>query len=476
VAIYTDEDRAGMVRHLERAVAEDPAFAWGLWSLYVYYLFGGEVSRERMAEVIDSLMNHLYRLPERWQFAVKSNYFEFTGEPEKQLAVLKMWAELYPDDNLALETLVQIYRVQGKHDEMFAAQERLLELEPGNPDYLTSAAQLYRDRGDLEKARGYLESLIEVSPDDPQPLLELGGLLQVMGRHQEAKARFEKALLLDPKNLELRIALSGAEFQLGNITTAEEVLQAAMADPLSPADRLEVNQALSDHFVSTGRLDLAIENITGTLNENTAPSLPLKVMNTRAWLARLLARRGDRDEALAIIADLRTRLAGPLSVLGSIYSVRVRLWLEDWEAARLDAAEIKTAIDEMQWEHMRPTWLRAMGMIYAGGGSPAEALEFFRRWNELQPTEVEPLLRMATCLRELGRHDEAADTIARVLKQVPGKAEALYETALIEHERGDDDAGLAHLRRALEVWKDADPDFDLAVEAREKLALWTQGS
>jgi hypothetical protein len=45
--------------------------------------------------------------------------------------------------------------------------------------------------------------------------------------------------------------------------------------------------------------------------------------------------------------------------------------------------------------------------------------------------------------------------------------------ALVDAEQGDTEAALEHLRAALEVWSEADPAFEPAQRAREKLAELT---
>ena len=80
------------------------------------------------------------------------------------------------------------------------------------------------------------------------------------------------------------------------------------------------------------------------------------------------------------------------------------------------------------------------------------------------------------CLRKLGRHEEARESIASALRVQPYQADYLHEAALVAHADGDDDAARAHLERALEVWREADADFTPAVEARATLTSWRQGS
>jgi hypothetical protein len=46
---------------------------------------------------------------------------------------------------------------------------------------------------------------------------------------------------------------------------------------------------------------------------------------------------------------------------------------------------------------------------------------------------------------------------------------AHYEIALVYSELGDSEAALEHLRTALAVWSEADPAFEPAQRARQKL-------
>ena len=59
---------------------------------------------------------------------------------------------------------------------------------------------------------------------------------------------------------------------------------------------------------------------------------------------------------------------------------------------------------------------------------------------------------------------------------MPFHPEAHYEMALLNSDRGKTNKALEHSNVALEIWKDADPEFKPAQEARAKLAAWKRGS
>ena len=59
---------------------------------------------EQADRALDIVMQHLYKLPERSQFQIKSQYYFHKEQIDKQFALFKMWIELYPYDvNVHLE-------------------------------------------------------------------------------------------------------------------------------------------------------------------------------------------------------------------------------------------------------------------------------------------------------------------------------------------------------------------------------------
>ena len=65
--------------------------------------------------------------------------------------------------------------------------------------------------------------------------------------------------------------------------------------------------------------------------------------------------------------------------------------------------------------------------------------------------------------------EEAQAQLSKTLAVRPYNATAHYEIALVLSELGDSEAALEHLRTALAVWSEADPAFEPAQRARQKL-------
>ena len=49
-----------------------------------------------------------------------------------------------------------------------------------------------------------------------------------------------------------------------------------------------------------------------------------------------------------------------------------------------------------------------------------------------------------------------------------------YELALSYHEMKNNDKAIEHMQIAVDIWKDADKEFNIAQEAKNKLKEWTK--
>jgi tetratricopeptide (TPR) repeat protein len=88
------------IKEIEQSVIEDPTFAYAYYDMQALYVFLNQ--GEKREQAFKSLMQYLYKLPERMQYLIKSDYYLFKEDAEKQLAVVKMMVELNPDDIAAM--------------------------------------------------------------------------------------------------------------------------------------------------------------------------------------------------------------------------------------------------------------------------------------------------------------------------------------------------------------------------------------
>ncbi len=78
--------------------------------------------------------------------------------------------------------------------------------------------------------------------------------------------------------------------------------------------------------------------------------------------------------------------------------------------------------------------------------------------------------QIGRCLRLLGKGEEARESLESAFRYSPHDPKNHYEMALIYQGLGKGQQAVEYLGTALEVWKEADPEFKPARKARDALA------
>jgi len=151
----------------------------------------------------------------------------------------------------------------------------------------------------------------------------------------------------------------------------------------------------------------------------------------------------------------------------------VYLELDQADSAEVYLQKLMPFIDAYQIEQLRQNVYFAQGRIAEIRGDYANAIENFEKQSAINPTEAFVHYLIGRCQRRLGDYASAEASLAKTLKIYPSDADALYELALLQSDKGEKEKAIASIEKALEVWKDADPVFKRAREARETLARWT---
>ena len=121
-------DWSAGIDHLNTATRNDPTFA--LAQLDLALLLVSNNRPQEAAAAIRAALDHVYRLPERLQFIVKANYYGFAGDVPRAMALLEMWADLYPEDPLALGNLVGALTNRGDWEGVLETLRRMYALDP----------------------------------------------------------------------------------------------------------------------------------------------------------------------------------------------------------------------------------------------------------------------------------------------------------------------------------------------------------
>ncbi len=452
----------------EDAIDQDPAFAGAYLMLIQGYVFANQVSRH--ASIFPEIMKHLHRLPERLQFVVKSAYYEHKKEPEKQFRVLKMWSELYPEDNQAHKSLAFIYFARRQFDQAIRQYEEILENDPNQQLVLNEIGNLYRHQGALEKSLEYHLRYAEVFPRRPGAQIELARDYVRMAEFERALEHYEKALVMDPSQIDVTVAMSHVERRRGRLEEGTRLAQEALEASKTPRDSAEALRALSIDARFSGRTREALGYKRQAAIEAAKYLPPLQAAFERIDALGLITQVEGKESALKEADRLRKQLGPPMNLLASLGIAEIYFESEDAQGAEAELAQLESWMDTYSVDVYRPAALQIRGRIHELQSKYDIALDVYRELLQKDPTRASTYRQIGRCLRRLEQVEEARENLKSAFRYSPHDPRNHYEMALIYQDLGKGQAAVEHLESALDIWKGADPEFKPAQKARAALA------
>jgi tetratricopeptide (TPR) repeat protein/TolB-like protein len=466
-----DHNWEGCIKLMEQAIKEDPAFTVGYLNLQVLYMMSNQ--EEKRVQVFQPLMQHLYKLPERMQFAIKHDYYYLIKQdPDKAFAVVKMWTELYPEDIAGHTVLATLFLWRNKPDETISVYKRILELDPEKHDVLQEIGSLYKETGEFEEALKYYQQYADQFPSDARSFTAIGGLYKTLGDYEQAKSYYEKALLLEPDKISILLILADIESELGNFKQALEQYQDALKISKTPQDRVNVYISLISFHELKGQMSKSLEYMDLKFAEMEKTLPPLMV-----WLGRMdtldkYITAGKKDVAFQTMKTIEEQIKPPYDKFISFGYLAIYLELEDADNAEKAIEGAEAAIQAFRLEAEREVILGAQGKIHEMRSEYKQAILSFQKQLELEPTDSTINRNIGRCFRKLKDFKKAEEYVQKTLKIYSFGPNTNYEMALVYYDMGKKIKALEHLKRALFVWEEADPEYKPAKKAREKLAEW----
>jgi tetratricopeptide (TPR) repeat protein len=430
--MWIDSDWNGALARLQEAVAIDPTFTLAQYTLASVFLLNNR-SAEAITPIQAALTNS-YRLPERAQFNMKADYYGLTQQLDKAWGVYEMWAELYPEDLLALQGLYSAQTVKNQRVEAIATLEKMYAINSGLANVLKVIAQLQSSLGNFDAARAALLRYVDRFPDDFSGLQGLAGVQFSMGEIDNAKRTVGRALLLEPTSTELLILSGRLDHAGGDFAAAEAGLKAALASAPSPAARQNAWAALHLYYRVQGQSTAAFDALAKRIEEAATFMPPLSLVRLRLGSLDAYFETGREAEARAIVEEYAPQLPDMVQIVGTIAELQVAVESGDIPVAEGKLAAVESLIAADQVEAYRGSALSA--------GAQLAALKV----------------------------DEAERSIRVALQRLPGSAGAYVELGRVLQARGDAAGARAAVERALAMWSLAEPDFEPAAQARALLA------
>ena len=452
---------------LEKAVQIDPTFAYAWMSLHNLYLLSNQA--QKSMPPLQKAMDNIYRLPERLQYDVKAEHYVMKQDWEKAYAVAKMKTDLYPDDIPGYVLLATFERVRDNKDGIIAAYKKILEIDPSQHERLRELGEAYRNKGDFDNALSTFNQYAERFPQNKEVFVSLGDLQFLRGKHDLARQQFDKALLIDPADISAMLRLADLERDLGNFDASLKHSQAAVEAARTSDAKAQALNGLASHYYARGQFTEGLKYSEQSLGEQAKAQPPFVIALGRLRLVPHYIRAGQQQRAQQTMTTVNQQLQGPLGALNSLGQTFMALELRDVSAAEAGVATMEQSINTLGFKFLAPEVAFAKGEILYLKGQCEQALPLFERRKALTPTDVSIHVNMARCYRALKQPQKAVAEVQKTLAVSPFSPRANYEMALALIDAGDRAKALEHLRRATQVWEEADLSYKLAQEAKAKL-------
>jgi serine/threonine protein kinase/tetratricopeptide (TPR) repeat protein len=467
-AMVFERDWEKSLKSFEQSAAEDPTFVFSYFEIQQLAVYTNQ--REKREQAFNSLMQHLYKLPERQQYLVKSEYYAFKEDTEKQIAILKMMVDLSPEDIAGHGQLANLYSTTNQLDEALRELKRILEIDPGQKEVVLGIGSLYKQKGELEEALKYYEKYAAQFPEDVKSFAVIGDVYKTMGDFERAKSTFNKALLIEPENISVLIAMADIECALGNFEVSEKICQDALKKAKTSQDRTRVYESLSTVFETQGRFRKSLEYALLILDELRKSRPPFLALLSKINFLNKFIKAGQKDEAFKIVEEIKSQAAPPFDQLVPLAYLGIYITLEDLENATKALKDVESTPLSSMFENNRPNILKAQGRVHEMRGEYEQAITAYKKSLEYRPTDLGANIFIGRNYRKLKEFRKAEEYLKKNLKTSPFDPELHYELSLVYIDTKDKKKALEHLNIALNVWKNADPGLPEVDDARKRLA------
>ena len=359
--------------------------------------------------------------------------------PDDALGRVKAVIERNPKSVEALLTLAELQRSTGAAAaDVLASLERAEAASPGAVAPSLAIVQHHLRQRDFPRALQAAQKVAAAYPDDPRVVETLARSQLAAGDSQQAISALNKLAGLQPRSPQPWVMLADVQRSLKNNAAAEQALRRALG--IAP-DALDAQQRL----------------------------------------IALLLEGGKRDDALKVARDAQARqpqrAAGYL-LEGEVHGTSAK-WAEaasayrkaldngggGQAAVRLHAALLR-AERKADADRMAADWLARNGSDLVMRGYLAEraladkrypdAMALFSRMHEMAPQNALILNNLAWTAKEL-KDPKALEYGEQALRLAPENPAIIDTVGMIQIERGEFDAGITNLKRAVALGPDLLP-------------------
>jgi class 3 adenylate cyclase/tetratricopeptide (TPR) repeat protein len=446
------------IQLMNRAIELDPDFMVAYETNLSLYLENNQTDQAK--NMVQVIMGKLYKLPERERYSVKYNYYFLNDEPEKALNVCVQWAALFPDDIGAHEKLAVLYYQRNEPGKSIREFKTILELDPGRLSTLEQLGHMSILSGNLDSAAYYYTLYSKTAPEDYHPYYDLGVLYVLMTDFEKAGESFETAQVIEPGNVSIMLMLAAVQIFQGNMEKAENTYTEALTSSRSVQDSASVYFAMQDYYYCKGEVIRSIEFFNKGMTCYSMYSSPLDIAQKSDDVAEYYIQCGKPEEAFRLLKKCEEQLGSQFRNISAFGYMSYYIELGNADEAEKYIPDALQAINNFSIQIEMDELYLAQARIAELRKNYIAALEFYKKYLDVNPVGWDAQRSIAKCQRELGDLKKAKKSIEIALKHYPWDPKSNYEAALLYLELNDHQKAGEYLNKALEIWKNADANYE----------------
>jgi tetratricopeptide (TPR) repeat protein len=426
-----------------RAISLDSNFAMAYARLGNDYFYLGET--ERAAESLRKAYELRETLSERERFYIDSHYeMLVSGDLEAARKTIELWAEIYPRDDIPPNNLGIIYFILGDYDKALAASQDALRLDPGAGFPYYNVVLAYTNLSRLDDAKATAQQAQARHLDTPT-LHQMLYMIDFLQHDAAAMQREVDSQMGKPGSEDIMLYYESDTAAFAGQLAKERELTRRAIDSAQHADEKETAAS----YEAEGAVREALVGNMGIAKQRAQSALAMsKGRDVEGISATALALAGDSAQATRLADDLAERFREDTIVqLNYLPTIRAATDIASGSPARAIEALVPAAPYELGMPQsgslnfaLYPVYLRGLAFLAARQG-PEAAAEFQKVLDHPGVVMNEPIGALAHL--GLGR--------AHLLSGEMEKARDSYQDFLM-------------------LWKGADPDIPILMQAKTEYA------
>lgn len=456
---YALDDYAAALTTIEKAIEIDNKFAeaYSLRGRINYdeaKIEKGRADLEKALQLSNSISDYQQR-------NIKRNYYSYSDNTDKYQDFLEMWIKIHPEDDVPFANLMQVHINNRAHKEAIKVAHRA-EAAGHTKRFLFTITQLYARINDTKKVGEYLSKYKEAFPDDDEIEKKIGRLYSQQYLHEDALKHYEAYSTLNPLDIDINIKISYCLFQLSQYDESISLLEDLLSKAKTYSDSFWVFDALEYRYADRGEMkkSIALMNQRHAFSEKHTPllgRLMQKASNPYFYRYHSIGEHEQSEKNIEAVAKLSEEHEN---------FARVNYYLSTENAQKfIDFLTTKKKFIE---KNTSPEYFKLIEAIGKKFNKDYEgAIPIFEAKLKTEQSDNDIETTLYDCYRLNQQYDKAIKGYETLLKKMPSDGEIILKYAQCLNDTGQVDSAKAQLKKLMELWKNADPEYIYYQEALE---------